>query len=159
MAEKSRRKLLKGLGISVPAAWAAPVIEAVILPAHATTTESCTTLFNLADHFPGQSTGSTGQSCPEGQSIVFDNLVINNCLDCTAEIVFTVAGSADDALEVDETMVTGTGYVCGSAVSNYAVGFVVKSNIDPSESTTINVLDVAPGGTGASGTIVLRCLR
>ena len=37
MAEKSRRKLIKGLGISIPTAWAAPIIEAVILPAHATT--------------------------------------------------------------------------------------------------------------------------
>ena len=37
MAEKSRRKLIKGLGISIPTAWAAPIIEAVILPVHAAT--------------------------------------------------------------------------------------------------------------------------
>ena len=41
MAEKSRRKLIKGLGVSIPTAWAAPIIEAVILPAHATTTGEC----------------------------------------------------------------------------------------------------------------------
>ena len=37
MAEKSRRKLIKGLGISIPTVWAAPIIDAVILPAHAQT--------------------------------------------------------------------------------------------------------------------------
>lgn len=39
MAEKSRRKLLKGLGISIPTVWAAPIIEAVLLPAHAQTSQ------------------------------------------------------------------------------------------------------------------------
>ena len=41
MAEKSRRKLIKGLGISIPTVWAAPIIEAVVLPAHAQTTGEC----------------------------------------------------------------------------------------------------------------------
>ena len=35
MVGKSRRKLIKGLGISIPTAWATPIIEAVLLPAHA----------------------------------------------------------------------------------------------------------------------------
>ena len=42
MAEKSRRKLIKGLGISIPTVWAAPVIESVILPAHAETSQRYT---------------------------------------------------------------------------------------------------------------------
>ena len=41
MAGKSRRKLIKGLGISVPTVWAAPVIEALVLPVHAQTTGEC----------------------------------------------------------------------------------------------------------------------
>ena len=38
IAEISRRNLLKCLGISIPTAWAAPIIEAIMLPAHAQTT-------------------------------------------------------------------------------------------------------------------------
>ncbi len=52
MAEKSRRKLIKGLGISIPTVWAAPIIEAVILPAHAETTgrgETCSGSTTLPD--------------------------------------------------------------------------------------------------------------
>ena len=35
MTEKSRRKVLKGLAVTLPAIWATPVVESVILPAHA----------------------------------------------------------------------------------------------------------------------------
>ena len=38
MTKKSRRKALKGLAISVPAVWAKPVLDSVVLPAHASTT-------------------------------------------------------------------------------------------------------------------------
>ena len=35
MTEESRRKVLKGLAVTVPVVWATPVVESVILPAHA----------------------------------------------------------------------------------------------------------------------------
>ena len=35
MTQRSRRKVLKGLAVTLPAAWATPVVESVITPAHA----------------------------------------------------------------------------------------------------------------------------
>ena len=35
MNKKSRRNVLKGFAVSLPAAWAVPVVESVVLPAHA----------------------------------------------------------------------------------------------------------------------------
>ncbi len=35
---KSRRTFLQGLAIAAPAAWTRPLVESVVLPAHATTT-------------------------------------------------------------------------------------------------------------------------
>jgi hypothetical protein len=37
MKKESRRKLLKGLAITLPAAWTTPMVEAIVLPAHAAT--------------------------------------------------------------------------------------------------------------------------
>ncbi len=37
MTQQPRRKVLKGLAITLPTAWATPVVESVILPAHAET--------------------------------------------------------------------------------------------------------------------------
>ncbi len=38
MNDASRRRLLRGITVAVPAAWTAPRIESVLLPAHAQTT-------------------------------------------------------------------------------------------------------------------------
>jgi hypothetical protein len=35
MTKESRRNVLKGLAVTVPAVWATPVVESIILPAHA----------------------------------------------------------------------------------------------------------------------------
>lgn len=35
MTQETRRRALKGLAITVPAAWTAPIVNSVILPAHA----------------------------------------------------------------------------------------------------------------------------
>lgn len=40
MARSTRRKLLKGIAFSLPAAWVAPVVQTVVLPAHAQTSGS-----------------------------------------------------------------------------------------------------------------------
>lgn len=37
MSQEPRRRLLKGLAVTLPAAWSAPVVESIILPAHAQT--------------------------------------------------------------------------------------------------------------------------
>ena len=172
----SRRKLLKSIaagsgaivvGKSLPESWSRPIVDSVVLPAHAETSPtspSCTFDFVLQDHFKGVLTEDTGQTCPDGQSTVYSDLAITNCLGCVAELVFTKAGSADDFLEVDGTPVKGTGYGagfpdnCGGPVSEYEVGFVVKTNIASNEVTKINVRDIHPGGTHASGAITLRCV-
>lgn len=41
MAESTRRKALKDLALTLPAAWSAPVIQAVSLPAHGQTSLPC----------------------------------------------------------------------------------------------------------------------
>lgn len=40
MIRDTRRTLLKGLAVTLPAAWTRPVVESVILPAHAQTSPS-----------------------------------------------------------------------------------------------------------------------
>ena len=41
MTWQSRRKVLKGLAVSVPVTWATPVVESVRVPAHAATSRQC----------------------------------------------------------------------------------------------------------------------
>ena len=41
MNQKSRRRILKGLAITLPVVWTKPVVEFVVLPAHAQTTGPC----------------------------------------------------------------------------------------------------------------------
>jgi len=41
MTWQSRRNVLKGLAVSVPVTWAAPVIKSVQVPAHAATSPQC----------------------------------------------------------------------------------------------------------------------
>lgn len=40
MAKESRRRLLQGLAVTLPAAWTRPVVESVVLPAHAAVSPS-----------------------------------------------------------------------------------------------------------------------
>ncbi len=37
MKKQSRRNILKGLAVGTPAVWAKPVVDSVVLPAHAAT--------------------------------------------------------------------------------------------------------------------------
>ena len=37
MNKKLRRKVLRGMAVSVPVAWSAPIVQSVVLPAHAAT--------------------------------------------------------------------------------------------------------------------------
>jgi hypothetical protein len=37
MPTETRRRLLKGLALTLPAAWSRPIVESVVLPAHAQT--------------------------------------------------------------------------------------------------------------------------
>ena len=41
MTKQSRRKVLKGLAVTLPAVWATPLVESVVLPAHANTSLNC----------------------------------------------------------------------------------------------------------------------
>ena len=49
MTEKSRRTVLKGLAITMPAVWATPIVESVILPAHAGGSIDCSRLPTLEE--------------------------------------------------------------------------------------------------------------
>ena len=163
VANPKRRSVVKSLGligsvgVAAPEKWTRPVVEVILLPAHAQTT--CVTEFDLERFFPSQEVGDTGQSCPDGQSIVFDDLIIDNCLDCIAEIVFIEAGEADDFLSVDGSALQPPNYTCGGDIASYENGFIVKSGITPGGTTRMNVRDIAEVVTGASGVIQLRCER
>lgn len=39
MTKEHRRKILKGLAVTLPAAWSAPLVKSVVLPAHAQTSQ------------------------------------------------------------------------------------------------------------------------
>ena len=41
MTQESRRKVLKGLAVTIPAAWTTPVVESIVTPAHAGTSPFC----------------------------------------------------------------------------------------------------------------------
>ena len=41
MTHNSRRKVLKGIAVTLPAVWTVPVVESVILPVHAGTSTAC----------------------------------------------------------------------------------------------------------------------
>ncbi len=41
MNKKTRRNVLKGLAVTLPATWAKPVVNSVVLPAHGGTTLTC----------------------------------------------------------------------------------------------------------------------
>lgn len=41
MSQESRRSLLKGLALTLPVAWTTPVVESIVLPAHAQTSPAC----------------------------------------------------------------------------------------------------------------------
>ena len=49
MKQKSRRKVLKGLAVTLPATWVTPIVEGVILPAHAQTSAICDNADSLCD--------------------------------------------------------------------------------------------------------------
>jgi hypothetical protein len=60
MTQNSRRRVLKGLAISLPATWSAPLVKSVLLPAHAQTSgcyapEGCYQFLNQNEsfHWPG----------------------------------------------------------------------------------------------------------
>lgn len=106
MAQKSRRKLLKGLGISIPTVWAAPIIDAVLLPAHAQTTggcslpEGCFEVEGIPDRFfkwPGG--GGVAENVPffvkdcDGKPIGFDRVVLAHNIVEAANLLGTNAST------------------------------------------------------------------
>ena len=56
MNKNSRRSVLKGLAVGTPAVWAKPIVDSVILPAHAQST--CSVCFNASGEIEGDWTGS-----------------------------------------------------------------------------------------------------
>ncbi|MDZ7842412.1 MAG: hypothetical protein U5R46_16560 [Gammaproteobacteria bacterium] len=61
---KQRRTLLKGIGLSLPAVWGTPVVQSVVLPAHAqTSTDNPTSEINSSG-CPDLIIPGTSISCP-----------------------------------------------------------------------------------------------
>lgn len=69
---KQRRILLKGIGLSVPAIWATPVVQSVVLPAHAQTSAAESSSAASSSDSDGCSalviTGRT-RSCPTTENV------------------------------------------------------------------------------------------
>lgn len=58
MTQESRRRALKGLAITVPATWTAPIINSVILPAHAQMSPISATIDCTVEDTEGSCIGS-----------------------------------------------------------------------------------------------------
>lgn len=98
MTEKSRRRLLQGLAITLPAAWTRPVVESVVLPAHAQASpgacsaeEGCYVRLGVGSFFwPGGAGPETVDAFAES----------SNCEgDPTDSVVILVASDGDEASE------------------------------------------------------------
>jgi hypothetical protein len=78
MTQESRRALVKGLAVTLPAAWTAPVVESIILPAHAQTSPGGCGAPEGCFRFEDQSFSWPGGTGPE------DVVLIDND-DCTGD--------------------------------------------------------------------------
>jgi len=166
----SRRKALKSIlagsgGIVTAAAmqdkWVRPVIESVLLPAHAQTSSLVPPLLiGMEPTFNGLATNTDGQSCGSPIDYFTPDLVITNTLGCTANLFTHTLVSADDLLEIDGVIWPNA--QCGSAVTEIPADTLLLGNIAPGSSVTIRVLDavsvVLPIGTGGFGTLRLECI-
>jgi len=74
--DETRRKLLKGLAVTIPAAWTRPIVESVVLPAHAVTTGS--TYFSAAASRERTNAGEIGP-------IWICAVLVDNSLDVTTQ--------------------------------------------------------------------------
>lgn len=63
MTRKSRRKVLKDLAITLPAAWSTPMVESIILPAHAQTSPSCSVVITDTSIFLPESDSGDIRIC------------------------------------------------------------------------------------------------
>ena len=97
MIKNHRRSVLKGLAITLPAAWSAPLVKAVVLPVHAQTSqceapEMCYTLLGspvLSFSWPGGS----GPYSP----IVYNGTGCGDSVNTTSPPPLVVASSAQEA--------------------------------------------------------------
>ena len=75
MNEKFRRRKIMALAMSVPAVWMKPVVEDVVLPAHAGTSPCATFLTCDGSEYPCEST-----DCVDEQAEI-ERLVTAECID------------------------------------------------------------------------------
>lgn len=115
MTQKSRRILLKGLAVTLPAAWSRPIVESVVLPAHAQTSEpeGCSADSGCYSYDFGGSTFSfnwpggggaqtldiiDGGSCDDGP--VDSNAVVLAASQAEAESLATCDGAGEGLFQV-----------------------------------------------------------
>ncbi len=65
MNKKSRRNILKGLAVGIPTSWAKPIVDSVVLPAHAMTSCFPFTDISCGQTISGTTTGGTTANAPE----------------------------------------------------------------------------------------------
>jgi len=118
MTQKSRRKVLKGLAITLPAAWATPVVESVVAPAHARTSPgecsgcviTCTSPTSEAVQ-DGGLLSATVTVIPAPTTTVDVDLLCNNALSFNAGIPtgnFTEGGGTAATISVADPKSSGT---------------------------------------------------
>lgn len=97
MSQNSRRRLLQGLVVTLPAAWSRPIVESIVLPAHAQTSPvqcsaepGCYTVEGGSFQWPG----GTGPAEVDG----FESAGCEGESDFTVNIV--VAANAEEAAEL-----------------------------------------------------------
>ena len=171
----SRRKLLKSIaagsgavvaGKSLPESWSKPIVDSVLLPAHAGTTENPPPppppeiqLINMQPTFAGRATTASGQSCESPTNFFPEDLVFENTLGCTANLVTHTLVGADDLLEINGSIWLNP--QCGSATTQIPAETTLLSGIAPGATITIRVLDAVSVNCAScasgSGTLRLEC--
>ena len=90
MEKNARRNLLKSITVVAPVAWTHPVIDTVMLPAHAQISFSCGSATAIdVEPPPG---GPNGQNMTDAVEVVFD------CFSCAVNTVDDLDGPSADSI-------------------------------------------------------------
>lgn len=103
MQKNVRRRFIKGVAIALPAAWARPVVETVVLPAHAQTSPPCSA---DADCY---TVGDNSFLWPGGTGPFFVSVYTNTTCDGSSiEVETVVASSLEEATALLDSSATPT---------------------------------------------------
>ena len=153
MKQELRRKVIKGLVITLPAIWVTPVVESVILPAHAGTSPSEPNPFagTYTDSRPNGGFGSG--NCPDNDH--------NDWGDAhQSGITIVIDDSGNVSVTIQDAPLTGNGVLTGNTFSfgitgsfnlNSSTGCTYSGTVDGTISGSTITGNYAGSGSCTSG--------